>query len=313
MLTIQEIYNECAEKTSLTWIAGAYSADRSLAHEAGHSADMVGHLNFAHPARIQVFGKEEYTYFFGFDPGRRRHHLEDLVAGGVPAIIIAENLAPAQDLLDFCQDKGIPLLASSLSSAEVIDVLRIYLSKRLAPTTIVHGVMLDVLGLGVLIQGESGLGKSELALELISRGHGLVADDAVELARIAPNIIEGHCPPLIQNLLEVRGIGLLDIRTIFGETSVRRKMLVRLVVQLARSLPENFERLPAQQQTTDILGVPLRTVTLQVAAGRNLAVLVEAAVRNTILALRGIDTMDAFIRRQSQAIAQSSDAPGSSC
>lgn len=306
MLTIQELCSEYADKSSLTWIAGESSAQRPVAIDSGPSADLVGHLNLIHPARIQVFGKEELSYYNHVEPRRRQHHLDDLVAGGVPAIIMAESLTPPQDLLEFCREKQVPLLSSSLSAAETIDLLRIYLSKRLAPTTTMHGVFLDVLGLGVLIRGESGLGKSELALELISRGHGLVADDAVELARIAPNTIEGHCPPLIQNLLEVRGLGLLDIRTIFGETSVRRKMLLKLLVQLVRTHPENFERLPMQQQTTEILGTPVRTVTLQVAAGRNLAVLVEAAVRNTILSLRGIDTMSEFIERQTLAIMESS-------
>jgi len=192
-------------------------------------------------------------------------------------------------------------------AADVIDLLRIYLARRLAPKTTVHGVFMDVLGLGVLITGESGLGKSELALELISRGHGLVADDAVELSRTAPHVIDGHCPPLLQNLLEVRGLGLLNIRTIFGETSVRRKMKLKLIVHLVRaSAHDKFERLPLQDLTQDVLGLPVRKVMLQVAAGRNLAVLVEAAVRNTILKLRGIDTLSEFMERQAQAIADSS-------
>ncbi|MGE8617411.1 MAG: HPr(Ser) kinase/phosphatase, partial [Achromobacter spanius] len=193
------------------------------------------------------------------------------------------------------------------AAAQLIDLLRIYLGKKLAPTTTVHGVFLDVLGLGVLITGESGLGKSELALELISRGHGLVADDAVEFSRTAPNMIEGHCPQLLQNLLEVRGLGLLDIRTIFGETSVRRKMRLKLIVHLVRATAQDkFERLPLQDITQDMLGLPVRKVMLQVAAGRNLAVLVEAAVRNTILKLRGIDTLGEFMERQAMAILQSS-------
>ncbi len=197
-----------------------------------------------------------------------------------------------------------PLLASPRSAAQVIDLLRIYLAKKLAPVTTVHGVFMDVLGMGVLISGESGLGKSELALELISRGHGLVADDAVEFSRIAPNLIEGRCPPLLQNMLEVRGLGLLDIRAIFGETSVRRKMTLKIIVHLVRTTsPEaNFERLPLQALTQDVLALPIRKVVLPVAAGRNLAVLVEAAVRNAILQLRGIDTMTEFMERQMDAI-----------
>jgi len=309
MLNIQELVSDNLEKIALTWIAGQAAANRpiaAIASDGAPSADLVGHLNLIHPARIQIFGKQELTYYKRFEVRRRLQYLEDLVSGGTPAIIMAENLNPPQDLLEFCQQHDIPLLSSPQTAAQTIDVLRFYLSKRLAPTTTVHGVFLDVLGLGVLIQGESGLGKSELALELISRGHGLVADDSVELARIAPNTVEGHCPPLLQNLLEVRGLGLLDIRTIFGETSVRRKMMVKLLVQLVRTHAEDFERLPMQQHTTEILGASIRTVTLQVAAGRNLAVLVEAAVRNTILALRGIDTLSEFIERQHLAIMENS-------
>jgi HPr kinase/phosphorylase len=306
MLTIQELVSDNADKIPFTWVAGLGAADRLIPDIGMSGADLVGHLNLIHPARIQVFGKEELSYYTRFELRRRIHHLEDLVVGGVPAILIAEGMPTPEDLRDFCNQQQIPLLSTTIDAAQLIDLLRIYLGKRLAPKTTAHGVFMDVLGLGVLITGESGLGKSELALELISRGHGLVADDAVELSRTAPNMIEGQCPSLLQNLLEVRGLGLLDIRTIFGETSVRRKMKLKLVVKLIRSTPDAFERLPVQDQTEDILGVPIRRVMLQVAAGRNLAVLVEAAVRNTILTLRGIDTMGEFIERQALAIMDSS-------
>jgi HPr kinase/phosphorylase len=162
---------------------------------------------------------------------------------------------------------------------------------------------MDILGMGVLIMGDSGLGKSELGLELISRGHGLVADDAVDFARLGPDYIEGRCPPILRDLLEVRGLGLLDIRTIFGETAVRRRMKLRLIVQLVRRNDGEFERLPIDGQSIDVLGFPIRSVKIQVAAGRNLAVLVEAAVRNTILQLRGIDTLKEFMERQRQLMA----------
>jgi HPr kinase/phosphorylase len=161
-----------------------------------------------------------------------------------------------------------------------------------------HGVFMDILGMGVLITGDSGLGKSELGLELISRGHGLVADDAVDFARLGTDYIEGRCPPILRDLLEVRGLGLLDIRTIFGETAVRRRMKLKLIVQLVRRTDGEFERLPIDGQSIDVLGLKIRSVKIQVAAGRNLAVLVEAAVRNTILQLRGIDTLKEFMERQ---------------
>lgn len=312
MLTVQELVSDNADKIAFNWVAGLGAAHRVIPDVGMAGADLVGHLNLIHPSRIQVFGKEELLYYTRFEPRRRIHHLEDLVSGGVPAILMADGLQAPEDLLEFCNAHQVPLLSTGIEAAKLIDMLRIYLGKRLAPRTTVHGVFLDVLGLGVLIMGDSGLGKSELALELISRGHGLVADDAVELSRTAPGIIEGHCPPLLQNLLEVRGLGLLDIRTIFGETSVRRKMKLKLIVQLVRASADTFERLPIQHQTQDILETPIRRVMLQVAAGRNLAVLVEAAVRNTILSLRGIDTMGEFIERQALAIMESSRSDGAS-
>jgi HPr kinase/phosphorylase len=178
------------------------------------------------------------------------------------------------------------------------------LSKHFADRTTMHGVFMDILGMGVLITGESGLGKSELGLELISRGNGLVADDAVDLYRINQTTIEARCPDLLQNLLEVRGIGLLDIRAIFGETAVRRKMRLKLIVHLVRkeTLERDYERLPSEPLVQDVLGIPVRKVALQVVAGRNIAVLVEAAVRNSILQMRGIDTYQEFIDRQRRAM-----------
>jgi HPr kinase/phosphorylase len=308
MLTVQDLVNDNVDDISFKWVAGQSAADRLIPDNGMAAADLIGHLNLIHPSRIQVFGREEMDYYTRFDTRRRVHHLEELLAGGVPAILLADNLPATEDLIQNCENSHVPLLSTSVPAAELIDLLRIYLSRRLAPTTTVHGVFMDVLGLGVLITGESGLGKSELALELISRGHGLVADDAVELSRTAPHAIDGHCPELLRNMLEVRGLGLLNIRTIFGETSVRRKMKLKLIVHLVRATAQDkFERLPLQDMTQDMLGCPIRKVMLQVAAGRNLAVLVEAAVRNTILKLRGIDTLAEFMERQSAAIAQGQD------
>ena len=197
-----------------------------------------------------------------------------------------------------------PMFVTHESAAFVIDLLRAYLSKHFADRTTLHGVMMDILGMGVMITGESGLGKSELGLELISRGHGLVADDAVDLYRINQTTLEGRCPVLLQNLLEVRGIGLLDIQAIFGETAVRRKMRLKLIVHLVRkeTLERDYDRLPHEPLTEHVLGIPVRKVVIQVVAGRNIAVLVEAAVRNTILQMRGIDTYEKFVSRHREAM-----------
>jgi HPr kinase/phosphorylase len=274
--------------------------------DAVSAADQIGHLNLIHPGRIQVFGHEEVSYLAHISEQSRLAQTRELVAGKPPALIMAQSLQAPPFIISVCNEHGIPLIATPLPSAQVIDYLRVYLSKKLATRVTMHGVFMDVLGVGVLITGESGLGKSELGLELISRNHGLVADDAVEFARIAPNMVEGRCPPLLQNLLEVRGLGLLDIRAIFGETAVRRKMRLKLIVHLVRrkTLEENYERLPLDQQNEEVLGLPIRKVVIPVEAGRNIAVLLEAAVRNTILQLRGIDTLANFMERQQRAMGE---------
>jgi HPr kinase/phosphorylase len=208
-------------------------------------------------------------------------------------------------LLKAAEASGVPVLATEIPGAQLIDRLRRYLGKALAESAERHGVCMDVLGLGVLITGDSGVGKSELALELVSRGHGLVADDVVEISRIAASTLECRCPPMLKDFLEVRGLGVLDIRTIFGETAVRPKMNLRLIVQLERPGVSETARLPLHELSEEILGVAVRKVVIPVAAGRNLAVLLEAAVRNYILQLRGIHSTALFMERQRAEIKKS--------
>jgi len=305
-LSIQELFDDNLDALKLSWLGGQAGANGVIVGDAVSAADQIGHLNLIHPGRIQVFGHEEVSYLAHISEQSRMAQTRELVAGKPPALIMAQSLQPLPFIVAVCNEHGIPLIATPLPSAQAIDYLRVYLSKKLAARVTMHGVFMDVLGVGVLITGESGLGKSELGLELISRDHGLVADDAVEFARIAPNMIEGRCPPLLQNLLEVRGLGLLDIRAIFGETAVRRKMRLKLIVHLVRrkTLEENYERLPLDQQNEDVLGLPIRKVVIPVEAGRNIAVLLEAAVRNTILQLRGIDTLANFMERQQRAMGE---------
>ncbi len=268
------------------------------------AVDLVGYLNLIHPGRINIIGPAELTYFGKLDSARRHHTLTELIAGSPLAVIACEGLILPTDLLDALNLGGVSALATEYGAARVIETVRSAVGKSMAAHCERHGVFMDVLGMGVLISGESGLGKSELALELISRGHGLVADDVVEFTRLSPTAIEGRCPALLQNMLEVRGLGLLDIKAIFGETSVRRKMRVRLIVQLIRrsTMENEYERLPLEALKENILGIDVRKVVIPVAAGRNIAVLTEAAVRSTVLQLRGIDAMGEFIARQRSAI-----------
>jgi HPr kinase/phosphorylase len=253
---------------------------------------------------VQIVGRREVAYLSDDSDDVIERRVARIVTLEPPMIIVADEQVPPSRLVAMCDRAEIPLFVTAASAGHVIDVVRAYLGQLFAERTTRHGVFMDILGLGVLLTGESGLGKSELGLELISRGHGLVADDAVDLYRISQASLEGRCPELLLNLLEVRGIGLLDIKAIFGETAVRRKMRLKLLVHLVRkeTMEREFERLPYEPLFEDILGVAVRKVVIAVDAGRNLAVLVEAAVRSTVLQLRGIDTYSEFVQRHQKAM-----------
>jgi HPr kinase/phosphorylase len=302
------LFEDHRGKLKWQWIAGLGASERrfdEVAVRAARSgADLVGYLNYIHPYRVQILGEREIAYLINATPEDCARRIARIVTLEPPVLVLADGQTAPDALLSMCERAQLPMFSTKESSAFVIDVLRAYLSKHFADRTTMHGVFMDILGLGVLITGESGLGKSELGLELISRGNGLVADDAVDLFRINQTTIEGRCPDLLQNLLEVRGIGLLDIRAIFGETAVRRKMRLKLIVHLVRkeNFERDYERLPSDPLIQDVLDIPVRKVVVQVVAGRNIAVLVEAAVRNTILQMRGIDTYQDFIERQSRAM-----------
>ena len=306
------LFEDHRGKLKWQWIAGLGASERrfdEVAVRAARSgADLVGYLNYIHPYRGQILGERELAYLTRGSEEDCVRRISRIVTLEPPVLVLADGQVAPDALLRVCERAQIPMFATPESSAFVIDVLRAYLSKHFADRTTMHGVFMDILGLGVLITGESGLGKSELGLELISRGNGLVADDAVDLFRINQTTIEARCPELLQNLLEVRGIGLLDIRAIFGETAVRRKMRLKLIVHLVRreNFERDYERIPAEPLTQDVLGIAVRKVVIQVVAGRNIAVLVEAAVRNTILQMRGIDTYQDFMVRQQAAMDDSS-------
>ena len=280
-LIVAQLFELNRERLRLEWVCGSLNESISVKQLDVSPADLVGHLNLIHPGRIQVLGSPEIRWAHGRQSEKINHHMVEIIASRPPAVIVADGCAVPEMLRDLCERGDTPLFTTPLSAATVIDSLRLYLSRQLAETASLHGVFMDVLGMGVLITGESGVGKSELGLELISRGHGLVRD-----------------------FLEVRGLGLLNIRTIFGETACRRKMKLKLIVHLQKpqaGVPE-AARLPLDAQTETILGLPVRKVAIPVAAGRNLAVLLEAAVRSTILQFRGIDNMQEFLDRQQQAL-----------
>ena len=305
-ISVRRLYQDNQSKLKLAWAAGTAGIDNRISVEADKPLlALVGHLNFIHPNQVQVLGSAEVKYLNDLEASKIRTSLNELFGKTIAVVIVANDLAVPFLLRDYCHTHNVPLLTSKLESPYLMDVLRIYLQRALAASTVMHGVFLDVFEVGVLLMRKSGLGKSELALELISRGHGLVADDAVEIYRIGPETLEGRCPPVLRDFLEVRGLGVLNIRAIFGETAIRPKKPLKLIINLVSAddqLMQSLDRLSIQSEKQDILNVHIRKVSIPVAAGRNLAVLVEAAVRNFILQSRGLDSTKQFIERHTQVL-----------
>lgn len=305
-ISVAQLFDDNREKLCLAWIAGRDGGVKMLdsAHLKTSRGGLIGHLNFIHPNWIQILARPEIDYLNGLDTVTRQQTLHRLGTSELACLIVAGGESTPDHLCGLADTMHAALFASQLESVELMWMLRPYLARALAESTTMHGVFLDVLGMGVMITGDSGVGKSELALELISRGSGLIADDVIELYRIAPETLEGRCPLLLCDFLEVRGLGVLNIRTIFGESALRPRKNIKLIVHLEKpagsETTQYVDRLPLKPGIHEILGVSISKVTIPVAAGRNLAVLVEAAVRNHVLQLRGIDSTREFVERQAQ-------------
>jgi len=304
-VNVRQLFEDKQERLQLSRVAGADGTERILDSDEVEISNkgLIGHLNLIHPNWVQVLSQIELDYLRGLSADERDNAFRQIEQSGATCLIVAGTTDIPVELIAFANQSHIPLFASPKPSVHLMWLVRHYLAKELAESTTRHGVFLDVLGVGVMITGASAVGKSELGLELITRGNGLVADDIVELHHIAPDTLEGRCPELLRDFLEVRGLGVLNIRTMFGETAVRRKKSLKLIVNLHRPPGgdlSQMERLPLDATHQEILGVMVSTVNIPVVAGRNLAVLVEAAARNFVLQQRGIDSMQEFIARHDQ-------------
>ena len=306
-VSVDDLFRDMAEQLDLRWVAGRNGGQRTLTSETIQkpSLALIGHLNFVHPNRVQVLGCAEMDYLLKLPASGLQDAIDHLFSAELAAIVVSNGETAPDVLLESAERTQTPLFASPLASSVLMSRLGHYLTQRLAEVESIHGVFLEVLGTGVLIKGDAGVGKSELALELITRGHRLVADDVVELKHVAPDTLEGTCPALIRDFLEVRGLGILNIRFLFGEMAVKTKKNLKLIVELVhpKEIGEvGLNRLDMVASTETLLGVAIPKVRIPVAAGRNLAVLVEVAVRNHILKRRGINPVEQFIKRQQAAI-----------
>ena len=314
-ITPAELFEQMQERLGLRWSAGEQN-DRVLV--AGDTnarrPSLAGYLNIIYPNKVQILGSEELAWLDGLDARARWEVIEKMMQARPLALVISKDQRAPEDLRIAAEESATPLWISPRRGHELLNHLQYHLARQLAPRTTLHGVFCEIYSIGVLITGESGSGKSELALELVTRGHRLVADDAPEFTQIAPDVLDGSCPPLLQDLLEVRGLGVLNVRDMFGDTAVKRNKYLRLIVHLTRPRlepqPAGIERIIGDLGSRRVLDLDVPMITLPVMPGRNLAVLTEAAARLHILRAKGMDPAAAFMARHSHFLeAASAEAP----
>ncbi|GAB4344687.1 MAG: HPr(Ser) kinase/phosphatase [Gammaproteobacteria bacterium] len=306
-VTPRYLFEKYCDQLRLEWVAGIGGGDKPIPSTGAAYTGMalVGHLNFIRRPRVPVLGVQELEYLANLEPGERAETVASIFSTTSPFVVVSNDQPVPDDLIAEADRCDIPLFTSILSSHELISHLHYYLANLLAERLTIHGVFLEVMGSGVLLTGEAGLGKSELALELISRGHRLIADDAPEFSRIAPDIVNGTCPEPLRDFLEVRGLGVLNIKAMFGSNAVKSSRYLRLIIDLKPASKENtqgLDRIYGTSRPRNVLGLDIPEITLFVAPGRNLAVLVETAVRHHLLVLKGYDAAKDFVARQNQLI-----------
>jgi HPr kinase/phosphorylase len=256
-----------------------------------------------HPSRVLVLGGTEIEYLAGNEPARRVG-IETLLASEPACIVVCRGLAPPEELVTQCEARGVPLLACSLVTADFIAQVTSWMNERLAPETQLHGVLMDVLGIGVLMVGKSGIGKSETALDLVQRGHRLVADDVIVIRRRG-NTVQGRAGGILGHHMEIRGLGIINIKDLFGISAIREAKKIELVVELHEwDAAVEYDRLGFDEHIETLLDVPVPKLKVPVRPGRNLATLIEVAARNQLLKLQGIHSARAFRDQLHRAMAE---------
>ena len=311
-IAARELFDQQKDKLALRWLAGVKGDQRMLeaVDTIARRPSLAGYLNAIYPNKVQIMGSEELAWLDSLDSRQRWETIQKIVQYRPLALVISKNQSCPEDLRDAAEESETPLWTSPKRGHELLNHLSYHMARSLAPRVTLHGVFMEIYSIGVLITGEAGSGKSELALELLSRGHRLVADDAPEFTQIAPDVLDGTCPELLQDLLEVRGLGVLNVRDMFGDTAVKKNKYLRLMVHLTRPMTEpnlhGYERLTGDSGTRHVLDLDVPLITLPVMPGRNLAVLTEAATRLHILRTKGIDPAVMFIARHSNLLERSS-------
>jgi HPr kinase/phosphorylase len=304
-ITVEELYKHGYKNWSLRLVAGREGLGNIVSSNRAQKAGLAlaNFLECSTKERVQILGNTEMQYLSHLKPKAGKEHIENLLQCGLAAFIVTHgNKIPAY-LRELMNQYNTPLFSSKIASIKILDLITHYLDYMLAPRKSIHANLLDIFGLGVMIYGESGVGKSECALELVARGHRLVADDIVEVKVVENEVLLGSCPEHIRYLMEVRGIGLIDVKDMFGVGSVRESKKVELMVNLIPwEKGQNYQRLGAVDEFKEVLGINIPIISLPVAPGRNLGILVEVAARHQLLRIKGINVAQRIINRMDRAL-----------
>jgi HPr kinase/phosphorylase len=299
-LSLQEILNDSEYGLGLSLLAG----EQGLVHRVSSSRiqkpglALAGYTEHLHPSRIQVLGNTEISYLEQIDRQVAIESVRKLCSFPISCFIITKGLLPPQFLLDHAELSGIPVMHTHHQSSTFISLITKFLEERLLPTTHMHGVLMDVLGVGVLLSGKSGIGKSECALDLVIRGHRLVADDMIFIKKKMPAALVGQSEEAIQHLMEIRGLGIINIKDLYGVSSIREKKIIDMQLELVEWDPaQEYDRLGVDDRRVTILGVDIPHICIPVRPGRNLGSIIEVAARNFLLKGMGYHSARDFQER----------------
>jgi HPr kinase/phosphorylase len=283
--------------------AGAATRELTVPRIQKLGLALAGFTHYIHSGRLQIVGQSEIWFLGQLDAEQRREAIRNLALERISCVLVTKGLEPPVELITAAEEAALPLLSTPVVSSIAINAVTEYLQERLAPLVLRHGVLLDIYGLGVLLEGSSGIGKSECALDLVAHGHRLVSDDVVEVRRIGAEQLIGTAPELLREHLEIRGLGIINIRDLYGVSAISTSKSIDLSIRLERwDEASEVDRLGIDAQAVEILEVSVPQVLIPVSPGRNLSTLVETAVRVQLLRLRGYDAARAFVARHTEMI-----------
>lgn len=307
-VVVSELMGETLADLHLSILSGELHLDNPITHPRVQKPGLAfaGYYAYIKPGRVQIVGESELAYLQTVEPAERRERLRRIASLPIPVAIITKGLAPLPELLDEFRQRQVPVLASTALSSEVIKRVSYFLEDHLVPSTRLHGVLLDIYGLGVLLIGASGVGKSEAALDLITRGHSLVADDRVTIKRYPSGELLGFSEAELKHHMELRGLGIVNVKDLFGLAAIRERKSIDLVVELEPwQEGKAYERLGLDETVYNILETPCPYIRMPVALGRNVANLVEIAARNHVLKLQGTHSAREFARKLEEQLERS--------